>query len=353
MERSPSNQPAIGGGQIHPGVYHPTDNIPWFPTPQSSPHLTLQPHLTSQDSQLVPSKNHPIRTLVAMPAYNEENQIAKTIIGSRKYADAVLVVDDGSSDATVEIALALGAVVVQHEVNLGYGGALQTIFKTARELGAEELVIIDSDGQHNPSEIPLLIEKIREGFDVVIGSRFVDDMENSIPAYRKVGMKVLDKATTMVSGDLNISDSQSGFRAYGKQAIKGIIINGDGMAAGSEILVNIHDLRLTVGEVPITVRYDLENTSSQNPFSHAVDILWHLTGTLGYKRPLLTFGIPGALSVLVGLLFGSWAFAVYQAESKFPFSLSMLSALFMIMGLVLVTAAFILNSLVQIMKKQR
>ena len=95
-----------------------------------------------------------IRTLVAMPAYNEESAIAKTILGAQQHADKVLVVDDGSKDETTRIAGALGAIVIRHEVNRGYGGALQTIFSTAREMGVEELVIIDADGQHNPGEIP-------------------------------------------------------------------------------------------------------------------------------------------------------------------------------------------------------
>jgi glycosyltransferase involved in cell wall biosynthesis/FixJ family two-component response regulator len=292
-----------------------------------------------------------IRTLVAMPAYNEEGQIAKTIISSRKYADAVLVVDDGSHDATVEIARELKAIVVRHEVNKGYGGALQTIFETARTLGAEELVIIDADGQHNPDEIPLLFGKIREGLDVAIGSRFIGNMQNSIPAYRKIGMKLFDKLTTVVSGkNLTVSDSQSGFRAYGKKAIEIIKISGNSMGAGSEILVSINEHNLAVGEVPIRVRYDLENTSSQNPLTHGFDIVEHLLGILGYKRPLVSFGLPGFVSVLAGLVMGSWAFAEYQSLSKFSFALSMSSIILVGMGILLIANAFTVKSLVQLMK---
>jgi len=145
-----------------------------------------------------------------MPAYNEEAYIAKTIVGARRHADAVLVVDDGSKDDTVPIAEALGAIVVRHKTNKGYGGALQTIFATARDLGAEELVIIDSDGQHSPGDIPRLLAELRQGNDVVIGSRFVEGSAGEIPAYRKVGMKVLDTATTLAGNNLAITDSQSG-----------------------------------------------------------------------------------------------------------------------------------------------
>ena len=143
-----------------------------------------------------------IRTLVAMPAYNEEAAIAKTVLGARRHADAVLVVDDGSTDATVPIAEALGAIVVRHETNRGYGGALQTIFATARDLGAEELVIIDADGQHDPGEIPGLLAELRQGSDVVL-----------------LGL-----------GETGGLDSFGGFGAYGKRAIEAIRISGEGAA---------------------------------------------------------------------------------------------------------------------------
>ncbi|WP_255333510.1 glycosyltransferase family 2 protein [Methanocalculus taiwanensis] len=149
-------------------------------------------------------------TLVAMPAYNEEKYIAKTVLGARKYADRVLVVDDGSTDDTVPIAEALGALVVQHETNRGYGGALQTIFATARELGAQELVIIDSDGQHNPEDIKRLLSELREGNDVVIP----------------------------------VAGTQSGFGAYGQRAIEAIRPGGNGVYAGADILAQVHGMKV-------------------------------------------------------------------------------------------------------------
>jgi glycosyltransferase involved in cell wall biosynthesis len=207
-----------------------------------------------------------------MPAYNEEAYIAKTIVGARRHADAVLVVDDGSTDETVAIAEALGAIVVRHATNRGYGGALQTIFSTARGMGVEELVIIDADGQHDPGDIPRLLSELRSGKDVVIGSRFLEGSAGDIPAYRKVGMKVLDAATTLAGNGLAITDSQSGFRAYGRRAIEAIRPSGEGMSAGSEILIQAGDHHLQVAEVPIHVRYDIEGTSSENPVSHGVGV---------------------------------------------------------------------------------
>ncbi len=304
----------------------------------------------NQDSPVQPHPEYLI--LVAMPAFNEEKYIAKTIVLAKKYATEVLVVDDGSTDATADIAEALGAIVVQHPTNKGYGSALHTIFDSARELNADILVIIDADGQHNPNDIPKLIEGLDQGVDVVIGSRFLDTNGSGIPTYRKAGMKVLDMAT-LAAGGINVTDTQSGFRAYGKRAIEAIQVNNNGMAAGSEILLQIKENNLRVGEVPIVARYDLGNTSSQGPLAHGLGVLSSIIGIVGYKRPLLSFGLPGGILVIIGLLVGSWAFAEYYATTRFQFTLTMLSAVMLIMGLLLVTTAFILNSLVQIVKMER
>lgn len=290
------------------------------------------------------------QTIAAMPAYNEEQYIAKTIVGAYRYVDLVLVIDDGSSDATVEIAQALGALVIRHRTNLGYGGALRTIFSVSRTLGAGALVILDSDGQHSPDDLPALLNGLDEGSDVVIGSRFLDGSKGDIPAYRKVGMKVLDTATQFAGGDLKVSDSQSGFRAYGRRAIEAVHVTGEGMSAGSEILIQAADAGLAISEVPITVRYDIEGTSSENPVSHGFSVLGNIVGMISYRRPLLSFGIPGFIAILCGLTTGFLAFSEYYATTRFPFALSMVTAVVLILGLLLVIAGLILNALMQVVR---
>lgn len=290
-----------------------------------------------------------VRTLVAMPAYNEEAAIAKTVLGARQHADAVLVVDDGSKDETARIAEALGAIVVRHETNRGYGGALQTIFGTARGMGVEELVIIDADGQHNPQEIPGLLAGLRQGNDVVIGSRFMDDSGTEIPTYRKVGMKVLDTATVFAGDGLSITDSQSGFRAYGRRAIEAIRINDDGMSAGSEILVQASDHNLKIAEVPIRVRYDIKGASSENPISHGIRVLMNIVRLISLRRPLIFFGAPGALITGLGLLAEIYTFSQLYQTGDFHYIVFTGGFSMLILGLLLATVGVILYSLVQIM----
>lgn len=296
----------------------------------------------------------PINVLAAMPAYNEECFIAKIILGAQKHVDRVLVVDDGSTDTTAEIAQKLGAIVVRHEKNIGYGAALRTIFEKAKELQVYALVILDSDGQHNPNDIPLLIDRLdKGGVDVVIGSRFVQGNHQNIPTYRIFGMKILDNVTRIAGANTSHTDSQSGYRIYGKKAINEIRISGDGMSAGSEILIQAADNRLKIAELPIHVRYDIRGTSSQNPVKHGILVIYNLIGLISYRRPLPAFGIPGCILVLIGLISGFAAFSEYYTTSKFPFVLSMTSAMFLILGLLLLIAALILNYLVLFVKEQK
>lgn len=291
-----------------------------------------------------------IKTAVALPSYNEETYIAKVILGAQPYADIVIVVDDGSSDATSTIAEKMGALVIKHPHNMGYGAALQTIFKASRDLNLEAVVVMDSDGQHSPEDIPRVMEPLLNGADVVIGSRFLDATKNNIPSYRKVGMKVLDTATA-VAGVKKVTDTQSGFRAYGKKAISVIDLSGSGMSAGSEILIQISDNNLNVAEVPICVRYDIGNTSSMNPVTHGFSVLGNIIALISYRRPLLAFGIPGFVMIVAGLFTELWVFAELYATNTFHYILALGSAVVLILGMLLVIVGLILNALIVIVKE--
>jgi len=297
-----------------------------------------------------------VKTLVAMPAYNEAAHIADVIAGAMQFADRVLVVDDGSIDDTVSIAMGLGAIVVRHESNKGYGGALQTIFSTARDLDVEELVILDADGQHDCGDIPRLLDELRRGNDVVIGSRFNGVSGEGVPRYRKVGMKVLDIATMLAGSDLEITDSQSGFRVYGKRAIEVINIDAEGMSAGSEILVQISDHRLKVAEVPIRVRYDLEGTSSENPVAHGFGVLTKLAKLIYIRRPFALFGIPGIVFTGAGIGAQAYYASNYAHIGDFYNTAMIGSSSMLLFGLMLILTGivqcFIVQGIVSVNKEK-
>lgn len=283
-------------------------------------------------------------TIAAMPAYNEAHAIAEVIKGCKKYVDKVVVVDDGSTDNTVDIAESLGAYVVRHEVNRGYGAALRNCFETARNLGAGAMVIIDSDGQHDPSEIPKLLEPLKQGFDLVIGSRFINGNGKNVPIYRKFGMKVLDVAT-YIAGGLNVTDSQSGFRAYGRKAIENINLNGTDMSAGSEILIQARDHRLKFTEVEINCRYDIEDCSTEHPFIHGPRVLFQILKDMEYRRPLYYFSIPGLIMVSTGVLMGLKFLQDYMLGFNLRFGPTLLMVMLTIIGAFMIFTGIILHAI--------
>jgi glycosyltransferase involved in cell wall biosynthesis len=286
-----------------------------------------------------------------MPAYNEEKFIAKTVLGCQPYVDEVVVVNDGSTDATAMIATACGARVIYHDKNQGYGAAIRTCFETAKDMKAKAMVIIDSDGQHDPEEIRKVLHPVLNGnADVSIGSRFLKGHKASIPFYRAVGMKVLDVATNQ-GGGMKFSDTQSGFRAYSNNAINKIRIGNSGMSAGSEILLQIKDHGLMVEEVPITCRYDIEDTSTHNPVVHGVKVLGSIITEIEYKHPLIYMGVPGVLLLLAGLFTSWFVLHSYNTGGSVPFGPSLLMVLLFTLGFLGVSTALNLHAMTRLMSE--
>jgi len=160
----------------------------------------------------LPPEGRDMKTLAAIPCHDEGLAIGSVVLKARKYVDEVLVADDGSTDDTVEVAEAAGAVVVSHGVNKGKGSAVRTSLGYAAEHGFDALVLLDGDGQHDPGEIPGLLEPIlNDAADLVIGFRSFEQM----PVYRRFGRAVLDHVT---GAGGTVTDSQSGFRALNRKA---------------------------------------------------------------------------------------------------------------------------------------
>ncbi len=294
--------------------------------------------------------------VAGIPAYNEEKTIARVVLGAQKHANIVVVCDDGSSDLTGEIAERLGAVVIRHERNLGYGAALQSLFKRARELNADVLVTLDGDGQHDPAEIPRLVKPIEDGIaEVVLGSRFMDENGTAdMPKYRQLGVKVITKLANG-SGKNGVSDAQSGFRAYSKHAMEHLgSISENGMSASIELLRAIHKSNLKVCEVPISCKYanSVEvKTSTENPVSHGISLIMSIVKLVVEDRPLIFLGIPGIISLVMGTLFGVWMMDLYATESRIVTNVALASIGFLLLGCFMISTAITLYAINRLSKR--
>lgn len=283
-------------------------------------------------------------TLACIPAYNEENVIGNVIRKTLQYVDAVVVFDDGSTDNTKHEAETAGAYVLSADVNLGKGAALKSLFNYAKHSQADVVVTIDADGQFLPEEIPKLVAPIFEkNFDVVIGYRFENDEE--MPKYRKFGNKVLDQISNLAS-ELPYKDTQSGFRAYSRNAIEQIKFNNQGFVADSEILIDASQKKLKITEEKVTVIYNTgTKTSTKNPVSHGGGVLASLIEIILIKHPLKYLGISGTIMVIIGIIFSSISLAIFNDTRILPISYTVISLIFLTIGTMFVLVSGILFSI--------
>jgi len=218
-------------------------------------------------------------TIIVIPAFNEEKTIAKVIEKSLNYADKVVVVDDGSDDKTSIIAKNQGAEVFKHCINLGLGAALITGFKAALKFGADVVITLDADGQHNPREVPKLVKEIKKGYQFVIGSRMKKGLAE-MPFLRYFYNLIANVVTFLFYGVWS-SDSQSGLRAFSKKALKNMGLKSQKMEVSSEFFGEVKKHNLKFKEIkirPIYTKYSLSKGKTSQGF---------ITGIKTFLRLLL------------------------------------------------------------------
>jgi len=287
--------------------------------------------------------------VAAIPAFNEEATIARVVIGSGRRVDKVLVCDDGSTDMTGEIAEKLGAEVVRHEKNLGKGAAIRSLFDFAKRLGADVVVTIDADGQHDPDEISKLVEPILSGkADIVIGSRSL--LETEMPRYRRIGRAALDRAT-VAAGPVKVADTQSGFRAYSKDAVNSLQVTEYGIGVDSEILMKAEGLSLA--EVPVGCKYKGVKGSTYNPVAHAIYVLGTIVMLVGERHPMTFLGLPGLALLLAGLYGWIWVINRYAEVQILPTGTALISTILLLIGIFAVFAGLILFTISGLVKRYR
>ena len=292
-----------------------------------------------------------MKITVGIPAYNEEKNIAKIIVGLKKVADQILVCSDGSTDSTAEIAESLGAIVIKHPKNLGYGSAIRSIFLKSREINAEILVTIDADGQHKIEDVKKVTKPIVDGqADISIGSRFLEEGDNA-PKYRKLGINIITKVTNSSLSE-KITDAQSGFRAYNNKVLQSLTPSDSGMGISTEILIKSSNLGLKIAEVPTEIQYEGE-TSSQNPISHGTGVLISTLKYISIERPLVFYGIPSFIFFIIGLTFTFFAVQYYTEIGRLNTNLTLIAGGTLLIGVILIVTTILLYSLVSVVREGR
>ena len=233
---------------------------------------------------------------------------------------------------------------------MGYGGAINSIFQKSKEINSDLLVTFDADGQHRVEDIEKVIEPIKNNdADLVIGSRFLNK-KSKVPNYRKIGIKVITQITN-TSMKKKVTDSQSGFRAYNKQVLLQISPSDIGMGISTEILIKSSSKGLRIMEVPITILYS-GNTSTHNPVSHGTSVLLSTIKFTSIEHPLKFYGIPSLVFLIIGGMFTYLAVQYYVEIGRLSTNLTVIGAVTVLTGLVLLITAILLFSLVSVVKEK-
>lgn len=282
------------------------------------------------------------KVVVVIPAFNEERFIGSVVLKACRYAHTVIVIDDGSSDGTCEVAAVAGAVVIRHERNQGKGMALNTAFRAARDYEPDVVVTLDADGQHLPEELVQIVEPVLQGqADIVIGSRYLAQGCQT-PYHRRWGHRAFNLITRLASG-VQASDSQSGFRAFSAKALSTIGFYSNGFSVESEMQFIARENGLRLFEVPATIQYT--DYPKRSVISHGLLVMNGMLRIVEEYRPLLFFGMPGVLFLFGGMVWGMTVIDIYTRIKYLAAGYAMLSVLFTIVGLLSLSTGIILHSM--------
>lgn len=292
-----------------------------------------------------------MQIIVGIPAYNEEKNIASIIMKLKKITDKIVVCNDGSSDLTGPIAEKMGAIVVNHQKNLGYGAGIRSLFLKAKELDADVLVTFDADGQHRIEDIQNVLDPIiKKEADIAIGSRFLGTDSEKMPKYRKAGIKAITSIAN-TSIETKITDSQSGFRAYNKKALSELVPSEYGMSVSIQILIRANKMGFKIKEVPIKILYE-GDTSTHNPVSHGLSVILGTMKFISIEHPLKFYGLPGIIFLAIGLFFVVWTIQAFTATRQIITNISLIGIGSIIIGTMLTMTAILLYSLVNVVRER-
>ena len=287
-----------------------------------------------------------MKIVVTIPAFNEEKTIGilinkiNEVMKRNRYNYKILVVDDGSRDRTVLVAKNAKAIVYSHPKNYGLADTFRTEVEKALDLGADTIVHIDADIQYKAEEIPKLLNEIKKGYDLVLGSRFKGKIESMSPI-KKLGNKAFSRVISNITG-IRISDAQTGFRAFTKDVAKKINIASNHTYTQEQIIRAVRK-KFKIKEVPIYFarRKDKSRLISK-PFRYAIHAWINLIRTYRDYEPLKFFGMAGTLIFSIGLLIGLYLVYIHFTSGIVGhFALIMFDVLILSIGLQIIIFGFL------------
>lgn len=288
-----------------------------------------------------------MKVIITIPAYNEEKTIGRIIakikeeMDKTKYNYKVLVVDDGSRDQTAEIARQNGAIVYSHNYNFGLAETFRSEIKKCLGLKADIIVHFDADGQYLAKEIPKLIDEIKKGYDLVLGSRFLGHIEE-MPLIKRLGNKAFSRVISRII-KRRISDCQTGFRAFTKNVAKEIDIISDHTYTQEQIIKAVRQ-KFKVKEVPVYFARRVFGKSRlmRGPFNYAIRAGVNLLRIYRDYEPLKFFGRIGGLFFLPGFIIGLWLIYLFLTMGQVGHNLlAVLSAILMLTGIQIIFFGFL------------
>lgn len=286
-----------------------------------------------------------------LPACNQETYIGSLVLLSKLYVSNVIVIDDESDDRTAEIARKAGAEVITKGAKKGKCEALKTGFKAAANSGADIIVTMDSDGQHNPIDIPIIVAPIIEGnAEMVNGSRYLNGLGKHTSIYRRVGQTLQENAA-QTSPDLNITDPQSGFRAFSASTINIFCFNAQDMVIESEMLAEAKKAGIRIKEVEIGVLNDYE-APTKNPIKYVHELFRSIAEDIETNTSLYYNSVPGFALATCGFYMAFKFLGEFSAGIQGPsFGPTFLMIFLALVGIYLTLRGIVMHSIVDVIRQ--